>query len=228
MVNLRTARIVVTGRTQTGKTSLVRCSLLGELGSYIIYDPDYQFTGYGYPVDIVPDLIEAIRKGERQIIFQVRDVLMRGDMWDGRREEFEMLCQVVNRLKNVTLIIDEVAEVTRRPGTKAATMPPTLGLIIRRRMKAPHNIGVIVTTQRMKDADVDFLTQAQLTYTFQQNASDAKYVAEKLGIDTKEMREVIMSLPDYNFLKYNHKNGDISRGDFGWVEPPTNGQLKHL
>jgi len=217
---LRWNRTVVTGRTQTGKTSFVRCSLLGQLGAYIIFDPDNQFDGYGFIVDTVPALIEAIRAGHRQIIFQVRDVLMRGDMWDGRREEFELLCQVVNRLKNVTLIIDEVAEVTTSPGKKGATMPPTLGLIIKRRMKRPYKIGLIFTSQRMADADTGFLSQAQITYTFQQNAGDAKYVAEKLGYGTKDMRELIMSLPDYHYLKYDHRTGDISRGTFGWIPPP--------
>lgn len=220
MVRFAAARIVITGRTQTGKTSFLRCAVLHQLNAYIIYDPDNQFTGYGVLVTTIPELIKAIKQGHRKIVFQVRDILMRGDMGEARREEFELLCQIIVRLRNVTFIIDEISEVTRPTGKKIATMPPTLGLIIKRRMKSPYNIGVIVTTQRMKDADVDFITQAQLTYTFQQNSSDAKYVAERLGMNTRDLRELIETLPPYHYLKYNHTTRALTRGTFEWFPPP--------
>jgi hypothetical protein len=145
---------------------------------------------------------------------------MRGDMAELRIDEFELLCQYVSKLRNVTFIIDEISEVTRPAGKKVASMPPTLGMIIKRRQKAPHNIGVIVTTQRMKDADVDFITQSRFTYTFQQNPSDAKYVAEKLGIATKEMVELITTLPLYHYIKFDHTDQSIKRGTFEWFPNP--------
>jgi AAA+ ATPase superfamily predicted ATPase len=209
-------RVVITGRTQTGKTSFIRCALLGELNAYIIYDPDMQFNGYGQVVENVKAFVAAIKGGARQIVFQPRDILM--GYPDARIEEFEMLCKIIDRLRNVTFIVDEVSHITRPENRRAAFVPPTFRMLIVRRMKSPYRIGIIITTQRMKDADVDFISQAQHTYTFAQNATDAKYIAEKLGMPIKELIE---SLPPHEYLRYDHITREINRGNFTWTPPPS-------
>ena len=210
-------RVVITGRTQTGKTSFIRCALLPTLRAYIIYDPDMQFNNtYGRIVDNGRAFIAAIKSGHRRIIYQPSDQLM--GYPEARIEDFESICRVIDKLRNVTFIVDEVSHITRPENRRAAFVPPTFRMLIVRRMKIPHRIGIIITTQRMKDADVDFISQSQMTYTFAQNSMDAKYIAEKIGMP---IHKDIETLPMHEYLKYDHMTREISRGSFTWTPPPS-------
>lgn len=209
-------RVVITGRTQTGKTSFIRCALLDTLGAYIIYDPDMQFSGCGHVVSRGKEFKQAIRDGHRHIVYQPSDIMM--GVADVRIQEFENICGVINHLRNVTFIVDEVSHITRPENRRAAFVPPTFRMLIVRRMKEPYRIGIYISTQRMKDADVDLLSQAQVTYTFAQNALDAKYISEKIGMQISKMIE---TLPPYKYLKYDHLSREITMGDFTWTPPPS-------
>ena len=218
MDDLSYSRIVIAGRTQTGKTSFVRCALLPWLGSFICYDPDLQFTGYGKIVETIPELRKAIVKdGHRRIIFQPRDLLM--GMAEERVEEFELICRTIDKLQNVTFIIDEISHITRPEFRRSAFIPPVFAMIIKRREKLPHRIGVICTTQRLADSDINLLSQSRYSYSFQLNAHDAEYVSKKWGMG-KDMQRQLEALPLYKYIKYNHETGALSTGTFEYVPYP--------
>jgi hypothetical protein len=113
----------------------------------------------------------------------------------------------------MTFIIDEIAHITLR--RDRAIIPPELQKMIKRRMKEPSperpqgRVGVYVTTQRPKDAAVDFITQCQHIIAFKLLPRDVKYVSEAfpVGIDLSDI--INYKLGKYQAIHYDVETQEL-------------------
>lgn len=193
-------RIIVVGRKTSGKTFYVKYGIVPYLKRYIIYDPDKHFTRLGKLVHTIDQFKQIMRK-QHKIIFQPYDRVVMD--FDECKKEFNELGKLVNLLKHTTFIIDEIAMVTLKEGSKVAHCPPSLRLMIRRREKLPHRIGVICTAQHLKDSDVEFSSQADYLIAFDCYPVDIAYIKDKLGIDITELMGRL-DTERHEFIFYNH------------------------
>ena len=205
-------RRVIAGRTRMGKTMYMRYKIIANSPAYIIYDPDEQFSDVGAVTHNYDEFVALLNSGAQRVVFQPTDEIA------GQPEmlvlEFDQICQFISQnVRNFQFCIDEISIITKAGGSRVPKCPMWLGVLLKRRMKAPHNIGLVMTTQRMKDADVEFLSQAQESIMFAQNQVDAKYVAEKVGIRTitrpdgsfVHLERALQELPPYTYVKFDHQ-----------------------
>lgn len=187
----RVGKPFITGNS--GKTTFLKEGIVPYLPRWVAYDPDLHFGDIkGVKICRTYDDFEDSFPFENKIAFQPEDDVMGN--FDRRVAEFEQVCERVNRLGvKMTFIIDEIAHVTLR--RDRAIIPPELQKMIKRRMKEPTpdrpqgRIGVYLTTQRPKDAAVDFLTQCQHIIAFKLLPRDVKYVKEAfpVGVDIDDI-----------------------------------------
>lgn len=193
-------RIISVGRKRTGKTYWVKHGFVKFLKRYIIYDPDKHFTKYGTVVNTLKEFRKIVFKQDK-IIFQPRDSMIAD--FDAGKSEFNKLAGLVNQLYRTTFIIDEIASVTLKPGSRAANCPGNLRVTIRRREKPPHRIGVVCTAQHLKDSDVEYLSQADYLIVFDCYKVDMDYIKEKLDIDIRLIMEKV-NIKKHEFIFYDH------------------------
>jgi len=154
-------------------------------------------------VEEVERIIDRVPK----INFYVTDEIFAD--YDMRRDVFNELTKIVNRSKRFTFVIDELASVTLKPGSRVASCPAQLQITVRRREKPPWYIGVYVTAQRLKDCDVDLLSQVDHLLMWDMYPMDVDYIEEKLGI---EIRSRVESLEKYQYVYYCHEDKSVSVG----------------
>ncbi len=211
-------RMLVVGSTQCGKTFYLRDFVNG-LNRYVIYDPDCQFgysidnpTSYDALVNNIPSFKRAYVNRLNRIVFQPRESMIMDD--DKRIAEFDTLTAYVNQMRYLTFVIDEISSVTLRGNSKVGYCPKHLKATIKRKMKEPvgdrgGRIGIIATTQRLKDADVDFITQINELIVFNMLPRDVKYVEENTGF---EISEHLSKLPMDWYLYYNRFTKEVRKG----------------
>jgi hypothetical protein len=197
-------RVAIAGMTQSGKTTFLREAIVPMLGRYIIYDPDMQFDSLTMDpqrariVDNYDEFRRLFKGGFPRIVFQPRDEMMND--YDSRVLEFEQICEDINRLRDrpLTFIVDEIAYITFK--RRIATVPPQFQLMISRREKEPHRIGVFFTTQRPKHACVDLLTQCRHIYAFKLLNKDIRYVEESFPVSIQDM---MYDMEDFACIHYD-------------------------
>lgn len=200
----RLGKAFITGNS--GKTTFLKEGIVPYLPRWVAYDPDLHFGNIkGVKICRTYEDFEKKFPFENKIAFQPDDDVMGN--FDRRVAEFEQVCERINHLGvKMTFIIDEIAHVTLR--RDRAIIPPELQKMIKRRMKEPSperpqgRIGVYLTTQRPKDAAVDFLTQCQHIIAFKLLPRDVKYVREAfpVGVDIDDI--INYKLNKYQAIHY--------------------------
>lgn len=179
-------RLLITGQTQSGKTEYLKFKLRN-VPRYVCYDPDEHLSAaeFGIQCADTTHLKKLLDKGERRIVYVPSDDVMAN--FDDRADEFDEMCEIINdddyhdRDNPLTFAIDEIATVTLPPGKRTPVCPEQFAIAIKRKMK--KGLGLFATTQRLKDCDVDFITQAQIIVMFRLMKHDIRYIQEKVGID---------------------------------------------
>ena len=208
-------RIIVVGQTRSGKTFFVKNWLLKQIQRYVIYDPDREFNEeYGEIISDVEELNKMLRYDGRawkrynknpkglnhpRIIYQPSDTNFKSAK--KRWKEFNEICSIINDQEDLFFIVDELSHITLAGDRQRPRLPEEFSLMIKRRMKM--GIGIVVTTQRLKDSDSGLITQSQLIVMFNMVEIDIKYIEDKLGI--KIPKKQVSILPD-NYTKYDRNN----------------------
>jgi len=196
-------RMVVVGMTRTGKTFWVKEFLLPRIGWYVVYDPDMEFgPEHGLVVNNLKDFSKALSEGY-DIIFQPRESILASPT--KLVHEFEEITKLINAQHDLFYIIDEISNISLA-GRRRALIPPQLQITIKRRMK--HGIGLCITTQRLKDASADYITQCQVAVMFDMLPKDIEFVEENFPVrlpTVKKGNVKALALNRYHFFVYNHE-----------------------
>ncbi|MHA1286400.1 MAG: hypothetical protein ACTSPB_03235 [Candidatus Thorarchaeota archaeon] len=196
-------RLIVVGAVQSGKTTFIKDYLIPALGRFIVYDPDLHFGGCGVVCHTPETLEMALRQGITQLVYQPTAEEIKH--FEYRIQCFEKICAIVNGLRHFTLVVDEIRYITRPMGKKQTQMPPEFAFTILRRMKKAGEgrkggrIGVFVTTQRLKDSDLDLVSQAQHMIIFRLEKVDINYIEERINAT---IRDKVVTLKPYHYLHY--------------------------
>lgn len=214
-------RILVVGMTRSGKTYWVREYLLRLLRKdgyrYIVYDPDEEFSSKDGTVTSDYTKIPEILEKDRWVIFQpppdhIAKARLRVKVFEAIAEfVFNWASEKIKEGKNekIFLIIDELSYITLA-GRRTPKMPEKFQMVIKRGMK--RGIGVCATTQRLKDADVDYITQSQVVVIFDSLPHDVKYIEDKLPIKLPKIYRnnvIALDLQEHEFFVYNHAHRRI-------------------
>ena len=186
-------RIIVIGKTGTGKTYLVKKMLLPNFGSqsYVIWDPKRHFDPAGK--QLLNGDLEELKKGKARPYLYRPSAVKRENF----KEEFNDLCRVIYQRKNSVLIVDELSRVNS-PGY----ITPYHDVIMREGRE--RNVGIVNLCQRPRQTHNTLLSEAEHFFIFWVRLStDQKKIKQNLDI-TPEM------LSDLNQHEFYYLNRDLN------------------
>jgi hypothetical protein len=207
-------RVLIIGATQSGKTTYLKKAIVPHLPRFVVYDPDLHFGDVkGVKVVTTYEKFEDVFPYHNRIVFQPDDSMMGN--FDKRVEEFEAICKRINDLGvKMTFVVDEISHVTLK--RSHAIIPQEFQKMIKRRMKAPTperpqgNIGIFVTTQRPKDAAVDFITQCQHVISFKLLPKDIDYVKDAFPFNIDIESLINFKLKKYEAIHYDMEENNLA------------------
>lgn len=177
-------RILVCGRTGSGKSVLINRLLIPQMTNFVIYDYKHEIN--------VPDCVifssaaDFLRyPNNRRIIYRTTS---------GSDAEFDALCRQVFYRGNNTLICDEIAY-----HCDARKIMPHHDLIMR--LGRSKGVGIINCTQRPRGMHNNVISQCEHFFIFDLiQDTDRKKLAEFCGPD------VIQRARDYHYFYFNIRN----------------------
>lgn len=174
-------RIMVCGRTGSGKSVLINNLLLPQLVNYVVYDYKHEINIPG--AEIFTSLSDFRRKPNKNaIIYRPRS---------GTDEEFDDLCRQVFYRGNNTLVLDETAS-----HCGAGKIMPHHDLIMR--LGRSMGVGIINGTQRPRGIHNNVISQCEHFFVFDLiQETDRKKLAEFCG------EKMMQRAKDYHFWYYN-------------------------
>jgi len=173
----------VTGKTQSGKTSLVK-KLLPTYRNYIVYDVKRQYGTLGAIIHNISELDLAVKNGCSRLIYQPNTLDI---------DHFNTVCEwIYTHLRHILFVVEEVHKFATKH-----KIPTHFNTIITVAEGDPHYIGVMSISQRPANVHNDVLTQTSVTISFRHNSpSDAEAVA---GIPAN----TILELLPYHYAVFN-------------------------
>ena len=209
-------RIIVVGRTRSGKTFFVKHWLLRQIGRYVIYDPREEFNSEdGEIVNTTEDLSKMLsddggawkRRNKNigdlkhpKIIFQPTDINFKSVK--KRLKEFSEICALINEQRDMFFVVNQLSDISLAENRVKPRLPEDFLFMMRKR-KRKQGIGIVIITQRLKDTDSGLVIQSQLLVMFDMLEIDIKYIEDKMGI--KIPKKQVSILPD-NYIKYDRNN----------------------
>ena len=188
------SRILICGKTRTGKTTLAKKVLFPQYTRRIFWDVKIENN------DLLPncslcttpaELEAALQHGKVSILYQPRSL----DIHD-----FDRVCEIVFNAGNFTLFIDEVATVC----TPSIIAPWYNQILIR---GASRGIGCINITQRPRACYNTILSEAEYFFIFRlQLETDVSKIKQ---VVPREHLENIYSMPYYCSLFIDTLNDEI-------------------
>lgn len=193
MSNLKTADgrlVIVSGSSRCGKTTKT-LELVGKFKTVFAWDVEAQWCE---------------QRGFRKVtsLAELKKIAVTGRAGKyafvcggNLKWEFELFCQCVFHFGcyfgECAVIAEELADVTT-----VAKAPSGWGILCRRGLK--RGINIFAISQRWAEADKTAIGNATEFYLFRQSTkSDAKYMAEKTGVDWVEIDKLV----PLEFINYN-------------------------
>lgn len=169
-------RIFITGKTQSGKTTLCKKIIAG-IKNVIVYDIKRQYSSLGTAVNNIPSLSNAL-KTTTKIIYQPFDL--------SPEHLDEVSKYIFYNLKNLTFVVEEAHKFATKH-----KIPQFFNSLVTMCEGEPYHIGIIAITQRPANIHNDIISSSSMIICFRLNLeSDAQAVT---GIPAN----TIMTLKQY-------------------------------
>lgn len=191
------------GARGTGKTAWVKQFLRNARPSRLMvwdYKHDHALADLGTPYAAWPAFVKACRAkafAARYLVSPDHDP----------HEQFEAFCQLAWREGNLTMFVDELAEVT-----KANKAPPAWRKVVnvgRSYDNGTKCIAIVGASQRPAEVDKSFLANCDVIHTGRLgDVADAKRFAQSWGIGADEL----VNLPDLHWVEKRADSPDLQRG----------------
>jgi len=178
-------RVLVCGRTGSGKSVLVNRLLLPKMTNYVIYDYKHEINVPG--AEVFSSMADFRTKpDQRAVIYRTAS---------GGNEEFDALCRQVFYRGNNTLVLDEIAY-----HCSSSVIMPHHDLIMR--LGRSKGVGIVNCTQRPRGLHNNVISQCEHFFIFDLiQETDRKKLAEFCGESVMERAQ------DFCFWYY-HLNMD--------------------
>lgn len=182
-------RVFVCGKTQSGKSHLVKRVILPQLANILVYDIKREYGEHGVVCHTLEQIVRAFHDGVRRVIYQPTDLSM---------DHFDRLCAWVwDTLRNVTLVVDEVHNFCT-----SSVISPAFKRLITVAQGEPYRIGVVAISQRPANVHNDIKSNASLWFVFRLFLeADVRAVEMSSGIPGESVR----SLGQHCFLVYDDR-----------------------
>ncbi len=191
--------VAVLGATGSGKTSYVMQRLRKEKPKrLIIWDTKGEFSreGYATPVYTLSAAVEAMKNKAFRVAY-----IPRGDAATMKRE-FSLLCRAAFHAKALTLVAEELSDVTE---------PSRACEGWRKCTSQGRSEGVTVYGLSQQPASIDkhFFGNCSLVRTGRLNfGAHIKSMAECLGVDREDVRKLL----PLEYIERDMLTGEVSRG----------------
>jgi len=180
-------RISVFGKTDSGKTVLVKRILWGQYQNRVFYDPKCMNHDLLSNASLVrtPDALDRVLDKKKSILYQPDDLEM---------EDFDEVCKILFRRGNIALFCDEVSGVC----SASSISKWHKRLLVQGREKG---LGVVSCSQRPRDCHSNIVSESEHFFVFRLNLeTDVKKIS--MMIPRWAARE-IYALPAYHFMYFN-------------------------
>lgn len=181
-------RVLIAGKTQSGKSHFTKKVILSSLSSYIIYDMKREYSAFGVVVRSIPELKAKLAEGCKKIVYQMQDFSL---------EHFgEVSDFIYFNLRRFVFVIDEIQNFVTR-----SKMPDGFKRLVFAGEGEPRYLGIIGTSQRPANVNTDFKAQISVCVCFRfvlphdAEALEHFFTPEKL-----------LSLEKYHFYVWNDDN----------------------
>jgi hypothetical protein len=192
------ARIIgVMGSTGSGKSAWIKRHILKpKPARLLIWDFKREYGAFAKQTDNLGEVLTQVSKPKFAAAFMpaMDDKL--------RARQFDMVCRAALAAQNLTLLVEELAFVTRPGWAPSAWRMLTL--------TGRHDGMVIVgASQRPASIDKDFLGNCTLVHSGVLGyEDDAKFVAKVLRVPTADL----MTLPPLHWIERDRGAGEPRRG----------------
>lgn len=184
-------RIAIFGKTRSGKSFFSK-SLLLSYPRVVFHDRkmehidlirQYHFS----PVGTHEELINAIQKGKKRMIYQPVDPSV---------EDFDEVCRIIYNAGNICLVVDEASSYVT-----AAQIPFWFSEILR--LGALRGIGCISISQRPRAIHNTIISESEFIFAFRLHLkTDRDKLREVIGEEVEALRQ----MPYYHFITWD---GDV-------------------
>lgn len=191
--------IIILGKKGSGKSVMARHYAAAKR-RLVVYDPMRQFSILGVVVHEIEDLGHYLiqnSRGRFRVVYQP-DIAFRKD--DFVKEEFKAICRLVNCLKDVYFMVDEIDNCLSPRSQDNWSFSNMI-------QRGRHDrISLIATTIRYTDVQRNLTAQADVIICFHTHEpSDVQYFKAYFGAMARELP----ALPPFHFLKY--EKGQVTR-----------------
>lgn len=214
MINIQSNQhMFVAGRTQEGKSSLVR-TWINLYSRVIVHDrkkewEPFAIANHYYIVNTPEQLAELIVKGAKRIIYQPADPSV---------EDFDEVCHILFDTGNIHFLIDEASSYC-----KTGMVPFWCSELLR--LGSGRGIGVTSLTQRPRRIDNEMLSESSIIISFRLLLdTDRKKIAETCGkivdpplpadpVAASKIRS-LATLEKFHFMVFDSLEGTVE-----WCSP---------
>jgi hypothetical protein len=184
--------IVITGQRGTGKTTLIKERIRG-IDRVILFDLLGEFEPNVFTQKI---FFEKLSESRKQPFFRISYFNPKTT-----EEDFERICKAVNRLNDLTFVVDELDYFC-----SASFAPPVFQEIIKRGRH--QGIGLICATRRPHEIPRLVTSQVTELISFRQvEPRDLAYLKDICGLEP----ERVQSLADFHYLRWTA--GKVEEGE---------------
>lgn len=199
---LPTDRILVAGKTRTGKSTVALYLFSRFRGQRVAIDPKAEW--------VMPGAL-TVRSPEQLAVALERAPLIRYIPTRADRDEWEavygLLFETVRRRRRGLVILTHEAA-----AVSSASWRPT-GLRMIQQQGAALGIGHVVCTQRPVHVAKELLTEAEHVFVFTppfKNRQDLVDLAPVMNLTADELRDRLVALPEYSFLWWDDRAGELT------------------
>jgi Cdc6-like AAA superfamily ATPase len=191
--------VAVLGASGSGKTSYVMQRLKREKPKrLIIWDTKGEFSreGYATPVYTLAEAVKALQSKAFQVAY-----IPRGDAAT-MKKEFSLLCRAAFHAKALTLVAEELSDVTAPSQAPEGWRKCTS-------QGRSEGITVYGLSQQPASIDKHFFGNCSLVRTGRLNfGAHIKSMAECLGVDREDVRKLL----PLEFIERDMLTGEVNRG----------------
>ncbi len=185
-INIRTNdRVLIIGRTGSGKTFFVKNWLLPHYDKYVFWDVKHENKDARQDITLnTPKELEQNIKSYNKILYQPTH---------SAEEDFDDVCEIIFHNGDFTLYVDEASIIsTATKITYWHNMIMTQG--------RSYNVGIINATQRPRIIHNTMISEAEHIFSFNLNLETDIY---KIKQQTGDSADEIRYLPEHYFLYYS-------------------------